>query len=160
MNYFKDIVYASIICGIITSISGFTKNGTGKYVKYVCALFFLCVIMTPFIKDITESIEYFDDLYSLTNEEYVMNKNYSQNRLDLMEVEICKAASDNAGEAFNVNQNNFKVELSLTEDNDGNIEIKDARVCVSEDALKISENIVKHHFERILGCSVEIVYDS
>lgn len=158
MNYLKDIVCAALLCGIVTSISSLTSNGSGKYVRYVCALFFLCVILSPFIKDTADSMEYLNDLYDISFSETEEYKAESRNKLDIISDEICRAVVNNTAEAFNVSSDCFAVKLYLEEYNDGSITIKKSDVTVSGAAEKTPLEKLKLHFEKILNCKVEIVY--
>lgn len=47
MEYFRDIVITSALCGIIISLTPESEKGAGKYIKYLTSLTLLLVILAP-----------------------------------------------------------------------------------------------------------------
>ena len=156
MEYLRDIIFAALFCGIITSVSSISGSGTAKHVRYVCGIIFLFLIVSPFVNKTTYESEYIDGLKGITS-----GTKFAETDNDLLKElisrEICNAAIKNASEYFEVDKSSFSISIVLKEGDAEEYSIEEATIYTSGEGDKLNKDKIKLHFEKILNCGVKVV---
>lgn len=157
MNYLKEIIFTAIVCGIMAGLADLGKNSSGKFIKFVCSLAFMCVLLSPFFdnSDLSISVNEYLEKFSVSDDS-VTDDNTVE--IGLISDEICKAAASNAAEKFSVPADNFSIKI-IIEDIKDDPRIKEVTVYISGQALHIDTTLLKKHFSSIFECPVEVIKD-
>lgn len=162
MKYLTEIIFAAVVCGLITLVTPDGKSNIGKYVKYAATLAFICMSVSPLIS-IPESLpEIFSDISSIYED-----PNHSENtpsesvthygNLDIVSSEICKAAANSAAEHFGVPESDFCIKLIIDKTN-SEYSIRSATVYPKGKASEIEKETLKKYFKKIFNSPVEVIY--
>lgn len=157
MSYLKEVIFAAIICGILTRLPPGGKSA--KYVKYIASLAFLCVLSAPVIDAVENIPDFIDGLTDIGNLGGSEEKAELNGNLEILSSEICKAAVKNAAEEFNVKEEELSLKLIIDEKDSGEISLREVTVYPTGDVAKIAESALKSYFEKILECPAEVVTD-
>lgn len=158
MTYIKEVVFASIVCGIITKLPVTQEKGSGKFVKFLASLTFLFILLSPLTGKTAVYSQMYDDLKNIGTDNATSTDQGSvyESDLDVLSNEICKAAIKNAAEKFSVSEDTFSVKLVLSGSDYEDIELKQATVYVDNSTADIDKTELQDHFESILNIPVEV----
>ena len=159
MTYIKEIIFTSIICGIVTGLSTTGNSKTAKYVKYAASLAFLCVLFSPLINKSLTYEGLAQDLLNIANTETTdMVENREEIGLALISNEICKAVIDDASDKFGVPTDCLSMSIAIGYNGSNEYAIQEAKVYVKSQKLLNIKSEVKEYFDNMLNCNVEVIY--
>lgn len=156
MTYIKEIIFTSIICGIVTGMAALGKSSSTKYVKFAASLAFLCVLVSPLFdgsasfEKLESDIRELTDITNTTDD----SDDYA-NSLDIISREICKAAVKKASEDLGLSPDNISMSLVLFNDSE-KYSIKECEIYIAAETEKINVTELENYFTRLLSCNVEV----
>ena len=156
MTYLKDIIFAAVICGITTGMTQITGTKSSKYVRFICGMIFLSVLISPFAGKIIGEGDFTNDLKNISNGSSVQVTDENAIR-EMISREICKAAVKNASRYFNVSENSFNMSLVMDGNFSEEYRIREATIYITSNKYNLDRMRVKERFETILNCNVEVI---
>lgn len=163
MNYIKEVLFAAIVCGIISRLSPESITGGGKLVRYAAALAFLCVLAMPFsqklsaLSDLISGIGNVEDTAAV--EDGANEADASQSGIGIISREICRAAANAAAEHFSVPADTFELRVRFEGTDGGELSIAEATVYMRETSGVPDGGEAEAFFSDIFNCEVEVVKD-
>lgn len=163
MNYIKEVLFAAIVCGIISRLAPDSETGGGRLVRYAAVIAFLCVLAMPFTQKLSALSDFVSGILEIEDAAVTdVEANGSEtpkSTIEIISQEICKAAGKAAAEHFSVSADAFKLRLRLKGSDSSELRISEATVYLSADSGISDIVAVEDYFSDILSCEVEVEKD-
>ncbi len=162
MSYIKEVLFAAIVCGIISRLSPESATGGGKLVRYAASLAFLCVLVMPFsqkLSALSELISGISNIEDTAAENGANEADAPQSGIEIISREICRAAANAAAEHFSVPADTFELRLKIAGADGDELCIAEASVYMRETADVPDRDEAEAFFSEILNCEAEVVID-
>lgn len=133
IEYIKGVISAAAVSSIVLSALPGENRSNGKYVKFICALTLLLVILSP-ISGISKVISATKNSLKAFTEFHEADTSTSSERsiIDAASDEISKYIKDILAEKYNFDRSNIKVKIIINDDDPENVIIEEIQVFASE----------------------------
>ncbi len=159
MTYIKEVIFVSVICGIITKLPISDEKGTERFVKFIASIAFLFVILSPISATSSVCFQIYNGLENIGDKgiESSDDTEFYTGTLEVIAEEICKTAANRAAEEFSVPEDSFSIKLILNGNDFEDIKIEDATVYVNNSASHIDISVLQDYFKKMLNTHPEVI---